>query len=66
MASGIVQGSYVLMTISCPSCEKGQVVQVRARTGFAQMSLQSVDCVGCKNQFEVMLPDSIVGGPFIS
>jgi len=65
MTSGVVQGSYVLVTISCTFCEQKQVVQMRARTGFAQMLGQFVQCVGCKTQFEVMLPDAIIGGPFI-
>ena len=57
--------AYVVMTISCAQCQQEQVVHVRARTGFAQMSGQTVRCVNCKQEFDVMVPDQIVGGPFL-
>jgi len=56
--------AYAVMTISCPQCQQQQVVHVRARNGSAQMGGQTVRCVECERDFEVMLSDQIVGGPF--
>ncbi len=56
--------AYVVITISCPQCQQEQVVHVRARTGFAQMGGQTVRCLECERDFDVMVPDQIVGGPF--
>jgi hypothetical protein len=61
----ILNEAYVVMTISCPHCKQEQVVQVRARTGFGVMSEQSITCVNCKRDFPAMLPDKIVGGPYL-
>ncbi len=62
--SSVAKPAHVVMTISCPHCLQKQVVQVRARTGFAQMAGQTVRCVKCRLDFSVMVPDDIVGGPF--
>ena len=56
--------NYVSMTVTCTHCGAKQVVRVAAQTGFAQMSNQAVLCVKCKKEFDVMVPDKIVGGPF--
>ncbi len=57
--------AYVVMTISCAQCKQEQLVHVRARNGSAQMGGQTVRCVNCKQEFDVMVPDQIVGGPFL-
>jgi len=62
--TGTAPGRHVVMTISCPHCQQKQVVQVRARAGFAQMADQTVKCVKCDKDFTVMLPDQILDGPF--
>ena len=54
----------VVMTISCPHCEQRQIVQVRARAGFPQMDDQTIKCVKCDKDFNVMLPNQIADGPF--
>ena len=55
---------HVVMTIICPRCQEKQAVQVRAGGGFAQMSGQAIRCVKCERDFDAMVPDVIVGGPF--
>jgi DNA-directed RNA polymerase subunit M/transcription elongation factor TFIIS len=55
---------YVVMTVECPTCKTKQKVHVAARTGFAQMGDQTVQCISCDNHFKVTVPDRIVGGPF--
>jgi hypothetical protein len=62
--TGSAAAPYVLMSIVCPHCRQKQVVQVRARTGFSQMADQIVCCAECRQDFSVMVPDKIVGGPF--
>jgi len=57
--------SYIPMTISCGHCQQEQVVHLQARTGFWQMAHQSVKCVKCEQNFDVMIPDAIVAGPFL-
>jgi len=57
--------AFVVMTISCPHCQQKQVVHVRARAGFRAMTNHAVVCVNCKKDFAVMVPDVIVGGPFL-
>jgi len=51
------------MTVECTHCKTKQKVHVNARPGFAQMSDQSIPCIGCNQHFVVMLPDKIVSGP---
>ena len=55
---------FVVMTISCPQCQYKQTVHVRGRTGFAQVGGQTVACLTCEGNFDVRLPDRIIGGPF--
>lgn len=54
----------VIMTVECTHCKTKQNVKVNARPGFGQMGNQSIPCVNCKREFDVMVPDKIVGGPF--
>jgi transcription elongation factor Elf1 len=56
---------HVVLPITCTHCNQAQVVQVRARTGFAQVNPQTVRCVKCKQDFDTVVPDDIVGGPFL-
>jgi transcription elongation factor Elf1 len=58
--------AYLVVPITCPQCRQEQVVHVRTRPGFAQMSGQTVRCGECERVFEVMVPDQIVGGPFFA
>ena len=55
---------YVVMTVECPTCKTKQKVHVAARTGFAQMGDQTIQCIRCNNYFKVTVSDKIVGGPF--
>ena len=55
---------YVVMTVECPRCKTKQKVHVAARTGFAQMGDQKIQCIRCDNHFKATVPDRIVGGPF--
>ena len=64
MASASAQ-RYVRMTIKCPNCDAKLAVHIAARTGFKQMNDQTVSCVKCEDIFPVMLPDTIIDGPFL-
>ena len=56
---------HSVISIICPQCGQQQVVHVRFRAGFAQqVSPQAVRCLKCDHQFEVRVPDKILGGPF--
>jgi len=56
---------YVLMTVSCPHCQqKANRSRTRAR-GFGVMSEQVINCLTCKQDFAVMVPDKIVEGPIL-
>jgi DNA-directed RNA polymerase subunit M/transcription elongation factor TFIIS len=55
---------YVVMTVECQHCKSKQKVHVAARTGFAQVGDQTIQCLMCNNHFKVTVPDRIVGGPF--
>jgi hypothetical protein len=56
---------HVVMSVTCTHCKEEQNVQVRARTGCRQMDFQTIRCAACKRPFDVMVPDQIVGGPFL-
>jgi hypothetical protein len=55
---------YVVMSVECQYCKTKQKVHVAARTGFAQMSDQAIQCIRCNNHFRITVPDRVVGGPF--
>jgi hypothetical protein len=57
--------AIIPITISCVHCQQDQVVHTEARTGFWQMAHQSVKCVKCAQNFDVMIPDAIIAGPFL-
>jgi hypothetical protein len=54
---------YVVMTVECPICKTKQKVHVGARTGFAQMGDQTIQCIRCSNHVGVVVPDRIIRGP---
>ena len=56
---------YVVMTVSCGNCQEEPVVYVQACTGSRSTAHQSVECLRCGQYFEVVLPDAIIGGPFL-
>ena len=65
MPSRQLNQPYTVVTVSCGRCKQEQVVQILARTGFWLRARQSVKCLKCSREFEVMLPDAIIGGPFL-
>jgi hypothetical protein len=65
MLSTQIKYPYTVVTVSCGRCKQEQVVQILARTGFWLSVRQSVECLKCGQEFEVMLPDAIIGGPFL-
>lgn len=65
MLQGQLTLSYVPLTISCSHCQQEQVVHVQDRGGFWSTAHQWVKCLKCKREFEVMLPEAIVTGPFL-
>ena len=54
---------FVVMTIECPHCQAKQKVHVAINLGPSQPS-QYLFCINCDSEFDVTLPDKIVGGPF--
>jgi hypothetical protein len=58
---------HVAIPISCPHCKQEQIVHIHARTGFLQIADQTVRCANaeCGKYFDVLLPDEIIGGPFL-
>ena len=57
--------NYVVMTVSCGNCQQEQIVHVLAGTGTWSTAHQAIECLRCGQHFEVMLPDAIIGGPFL-
>jgi hypothetical protein len=54
---------FVVMTIRRPHCKTEQNVHVGVnREG--QMPNQYLFCINCDHEFDITLPDKIVGGPF--
>ncbi len=62
MPSPQLNQPYSVVTVSCGHCQQEQVVQILARAGFWLRARQSVKCLKCSHEFEVMLPDA---GPFL-
>lgn len=58
--------SYVAVTVHCSHCQQAQVVHMQAGGGFWSTAHQWMKCLKCKQEFEVMLPDAIIAGPFLS
>ena len=65
MALPPLEYPYTVVTVSCGRCKQEQVVRILARSGFWLRVRQSVKCLKCGQEFEVMLPDAIIGGPFL-
>jgi predicted Zn finger-like uncharacterized protein len=55
---------HVEMTVECRHCKTKQIVHVAASTGRGMTGNQTIRCINCDRQFDAMLPDEIVGGPF--
>jgi hypothetical protein len=66
MPQAQMKRSYFAVTVSCHHCQQEQVVHVQSRTGFWSMAHQSVKCLKCERQFDVMVPDAIIDGPFFT
>jgi transposase-like protein len=56
----------VVMIVSCEHCRQEQLVHVQAGGGTWSMAHQSFECLGCGRHSEVMLPDAIMAGPFLT
>jgi CheY-like chemotaxis protein len=54
------------VTIECPHCKVMQNIHVAARTTLAKKERQYISCIDCGNEFDVKVPDKIVGGPFVA
>ena len=57
------ESPFVVMTIECPLCNTQQKVHV-VNLGPGHMPTQYLICINCDSEFDVTLPDKIVGGPF--
>jgi transcription elongation factor Elf1 len=56
---------YTVVTVSCSHCQQEQVVHTQARGGIWSMAHQIIKCLKCEQEFEVTVPDAIIGGPFL-
>ena len=65
MPQAQLKHSYILVTLSCSHCQQEQIVQMQARAGFLSLAHQSVKCLKCEQYFDLMIPDVIIGGPFL-
>ena len=54
---------FVVMAIKCPRSKTKQKVHVGANLIPSPMPNQYLFCVNCDREFDVVLPDKIVGGP---
>jgi len=50
--------------VCCPHCKQKQIVHVFVRLGRNPMNNQTVNCMTCKKEFDVLVSDPIIGGPF--
>ena len=55
---------FVVMTVECQHCKTKQKVHIAASTDGAQMGSQTIPCIKCEKDFDVMVPDKIIRGPF--
>ena len=59
------QPNYVVWPVDCRSCHEKQTVHLSPNTGPAQWSVQTIKCVKCGKDFDVIIPDRIIlDGPF--
>jgi DNA-directed RNA polymerase subunit M/transcription elongation factor TFIIS len=55
----------VAVSLECPRCHTKQAAYVKPQHGFDQMSNpQMVVCAGCHNEFQILIPDRVIDGPF--
>ena len=50
--------------VYCQHCKRKQIVHVFVRAGRSPMNNQTLTCIACKKDFDVMVADPIIGGPF--
>jgi phage FluMu protein Com len=55
---------YIVMTVECQRCKTKQKVHVATQSGVGQMSDQTIRCIKCDKDFDVLVPDKILRGPF--
>ena len=55
---------YVVMTVECQRCKTKQKVHIAASTDGTQVGNQTIPCIKCEKDFDVMVPDKIIRGPF--
>ena len=56
----------VVMTVECQHCKAKQKVHVAVRAGVGGMGKQTISCIECEKNFDVIVPDKIIRGPFPS
>ena len=55
---------HVLVDLTCPSCNRGNLVAVDTRPGTNDGGPKSVKCAHCKQPWEVPLSGTVTAGPF--
>jgi hypothetical protein len=58
------ESRFVVMTIEGPHCKTKQKVHVGVNLRPGDMPNLYLFCINCDSEFDVTLPDKIVGGPF--
>jgi hypothetical protein len=56
---------YIVVPVECSDCHAKHVVHVAAPSGPAQFGDQVIACKKCEKPFSVMVPDTIIDGPFL-
>jgi hypothetical protein len=54
----------VLFPVTCTFCERDQLVMVRAGPEPENL-FESIKCVWCDGWFEALVPDVVIGGPYL-
>jgi transcription elongation factor Elf1 len=57
--------AYVEIQLTCPHCQIKNTVHVLYMSGFSQPETEMIACKKCDKGFEAMVPNKIVGGPFL-
>ena len=55
---------YVVMAVECPRCKTKQKIHVSTIGGGVKVEDQTIPCIQCDLNFNVTVPEKIIGGPF--
>jgi hypothetical protein len=57
---------FTTLPVKCIHCGQAQIVKMRVRPGvLLALGPQRLECLNCKTMFDVVIPDQIIGGPYL-